>query len=73
MEVLTILSFTSTSFIRGVYLNITDDSLLELTEEDFNVTLSLVDPEVDRRIIMMPESAVVTIFDNDSEEVLAHS
>lgn len=66
-EVYTVLSFTNTSFVQNVSLTIIDDRLLE-SEEHFVVTLTQVNEE--DRVIIQPESANVTILDNDSEELI---
>ena len=70
MELSAILNFTSTSLIQQISLNITDDNLLELTEEDFGITLSLVTSEDKGHVFLTPDSATVTIVDNDSEIIL---
>ena len=73
MELSTLLHFTNESLLRNVSLDIIDDSLLEVTIEDFIVTLSLVDPRDDEHILLMPESAIVAIMDDDSKIVLYYT
>ena len=68
MELSTILNFTNASLLQNVSLNITDDNLLELTEEDFGITLSLMTPEDKGHVFLMPDSATIIIVDNDSEK-----
>ena len=65
----TVLNFTNTSFEQNVSLTIIDDQLLESNEEELVVTLKRLNL-TDDRIILQPDSATVTILDNDSEIII---
>ena len=66
MSLSEVVTFSSSSTIQSVQVTIVDDDLLEI-DEVFTASLELVNAVDVDRIVLMPASAPVTIFDDDSE------
>ena len=58
--------------LQIVNVNIEDDDLLEI-DEIFRASLALVNPDTDSRVQLRPDSADVTILDEDSECITKNS
>jgi hypothetical protein len=52
--------------LQTVNVTIVDDNLLEI-DELFSASLALVNPDADARVQLRPDSADVTILDEDGE------
>ena len=63
-----VVTFSSSSTTQTVQVMIVDDNLLEI-DEVFTASLALVNDGDASRVILMPISASVTIFDDDSESI----
>ena len=61
-----VVTFSSSSTIQSVRVTIVDDDLLEI-DEVFTASLELVNAVDADRVVLMPASAPVTIFDDDSK------
>ena len=59
-----VVTFSSSSTIQSVQVTIVDDDLLEI-DEVFTASLELVNAVDADRVVLMPASATVTIFDDD--------
>ena len=54
--------------LQTVNVNIEDDDLLEI-DEIFRASLALENPDTDSRVQLRPDSADVTILDENSERI----
>jgi hypothetical protein len=63
-----VLTFSSSMTLQTVNVNIVDDDLLEI-DEVFSASLALVNPDADERVQLQPDSAIVTIIDEDGEYI----
>ena len=61
-----VLTFSSSVNLQTVNVNIEDDDLLEI-DEVFSASLALENPDTDSRVQLRPDSADVTILDEDGE------
>ena len=52
--------------VQPVNVNIVNDDLLEI-DEVFSASLTLVNPVIDARVQLLPNSAEVTILDEDGK------
>ena len=64
----TVFNFTNTSLEQNISLTINNDELLENNEEEFMVILERLN-RTDNCVILQPDSATVTILDNDSKDL----
>ena len=55
--------------VQPVNVNIVNDDLLEI-DEVFSASLTLVNPVIDARVQLLPNSAEVTILDDDGKCVI---
>ena len=61
-----VLTFSSSMILRTINMTIEDDNLLEI-DEAFSASLALENPDADSRVQLQPDSADITILDEDGE------